>query len=328
MNSSLSLVIVDDMQFSRLLIEQMLSRGDYKDIRTAQNGKEALDLLNECPADVVLVDWEMPTMNGMEFTRFIRAQEEKSSWYTAIILITANQEPRFLEEAFLGGVDDFIYKPFQAQELLARIYSAARIGRQHNQLLAQTTELMNSRREQQALVSKDPLTHLFNRRQLRDQLEAVLNHTFTRGGGACLCLIEVDRFDDIITNHGYVAGDESLLAIAERIRKALRPLDFLSRYWGGTFAVLFHSPNQETDFEPVIRRLLDDISLDSINTSMGALSISCSAGAQVYLPHSTELTVNELELMALAHLSRAKQEGENGLYMETKKGIVNHDALF
>lgn len=328
MNSSLSLVIVDDMQFSRLLIEQMLTKAGYKDIRTAENGREALKLLDQRPADVVLVDWEMPTMNGMEFTQVIRSQEEKSSWYTSIILITANQEPHFLEQAFLGGVDDFIYKPFQAKELLARIYAAARIGRQHNQLLAQTADLLNSRTEQQELVTRDPLTQLYNRRQLRDQLEAVLNQTYTRGGAACLCLIEVDQFDNIIDNYGYVASDEALVTIAQRIRKTLRPLDFLSRYWGGTFAILLHSQDQDMDFEHVVQRILDESSRDPVETSTGSLSIHCAAGAQVYLPHATQLTVNELELMALAHLSRAKQQPDGPqYYIETKKGTAENDAF-
>lgn len=321
MNNNLSLVIVDDMQFSRMLIGQMLSKGSYSDIRTAKNGREALELLEERPADVVLVDWEMPTMNGMEFTQFIRAQEEKSNWYTSIILITANQEPHFLEQAFLGGVDDFIYKPFQAKELLARIYSAARIGRQQNQLLAQTSNLINSRREQQELVAKDPLTQLFNRRQLRDQLRAVLDQIYTRGGAACLCLFDLDKYDEIVSNQGYQAGDEALISLGKRIKKALRPLDFLSRYWGGMFAVLLHCPDARVDFSSVIKRIQSDISQSPVVTSGGTLAITCSAGAQVYQPNPTELTVNELELMALSHLGTAKQNGENGFHIEIKKGI-------
>lgn len=322
MNNNLSIVIVDDMQFSRMLIGQMLSsKGSYTDIRTATNGKEALALLEERPADVVLVDWEMPSMNGMEFTQFIRSQEEKSDWYTSIILITANQEPHFLEQAFLGGVDDFIYKPFQAQELLARIYSAARIGRQQNLLLAKTSNLINAQREQQELVSRDPLTQLYNRRQLRTQLKAVLDQVYTRGGAACLCLFELDKYDELVTNHGYEIGDEALVSVGNRIKQVLRPLDFLSRYWGGMFAVLIHSQNKPVNFASVIRRIQSEISEISLDTSSGKLSITCSAGAQVYEPHPTELTVNELELMALSHLNTAKQDGSSGFYLEVKKGL-------
>lgn len=320
MNNNLSVVVVDDMQFSRMLIGQMLGKGNYTDIRTAKNGKEALALLEERRADVVLVDWEMPTMNGLEFTQTIRAQEEKSNWYTSIILITANQSPHFLEQAFLEGVDDFIYKPFQAKELLGRVYSAARIGRQHNELLAQTTSLLNARREQQELVSIDPLTQLYNRRQLRDQLHAVLEQIYARGGSACLCLIDLDKYDDIIANKGYQVGDEALVSLGNRIKQVLRPLDFLSRYWGGMFAVLIHSSNANIDFAAVIKRIQDEISDAPLETSAGVLPITCSAGAQVYEPNPTELSVNELELLALSHLNTAKQSGENGFHMEIKKG--------
>ncbi len=320
MNNDLSIVIVDDMNFSRALIDSMLRKGGYEDIRIARDGEDALALLAQRRADILLVDWEMPKINGLQLTQTIRQQESDDSWYTSIILITANQNANVLEQAFLAGVDDFIYKPFQSQELLGRVYSAGRIGRQQNLLMAQTNELRNTQKHQQELITRDALTMLFNREQLRLHLEAMLDQTYTRGGITCLALFDMDNLGVLNETQGYDVGDMLLVELSKRLKKALRPMDFLSRYWGGTFAALIHHKDENVDYSALLKRILDDVHAFPFNTPQGPISVTCSAGAQAYKAHPALLHANELELMALAHLNTAKKNGGNNYYMEMKIG--------
>lgn len=320
MTNDLSIVIVDDMNFSRALIDSMLRKAGYSDLRIARDGEDALALLTKRRADVVLLDWEMPKINGLQFTQTIRQQEFDSSWYTSIILITGSQSPDTLEQAFLAGVDDFIYKPFQSQELLGRVYAAGRIGRQQNLLMAQKDELRNNQKTQQELITRDALTMLFNRQQLRLQLDATLDQTYTRGGIACLALFDLDNLGRINENLGYDIGDLLLVELAKRLQKTLRPMDFLSRYWGGTFATLIYHPEDNVDYGLLLKRVLEEVQAFPFSTPQGPVSITCSAGAQAYKAHPTLLHANELELMALAHLNTAKKNGGNDYHIEIKTG--------
>ena len=99
-NKDLSIIIVDDLQFSRIVVKTALKKAGYDGVRMADSATQALNMLNEEPADVVLADWMMPEMDGLELTDRIRQRDEEVGTYTAIILFTANEGIDLLVEAF------------------------------------------------------------------------------------------------------------------------------------------------------------------------------------------------------------------------------------
>ncbi|HHO59337.1 MAG TPA: response regulator, partial [Thiotrichales bacterium] len=107
----LSIIIVDDLQFSRIVVKTALKKAGYDGVRMADSATEALTMLEQKPADVVLADWMMPEMDGLELTERIRQRDEERGTYTAIILFTAHDGVEYLVKAFEHGVDDYLSKP-------------------------------------------------------------------------------------------------------------------------------------------------------------------------------------------------------------------------
>ena len=317
-----SIVIVDDMRFSRALVAQTLQRAHYRNLRSAADGRQALELIQAEPPDVLIADWEMPGLTGIELTRAIRALEEKSRHYTAIILLTGRTEERALEEAFQAGVDDFLTKPYKAHELLARLHAASRIARLQNELLQQREQLQRRQIRQQQLIGRDPLTGLYNRRQLRAHLSAILAQAATRGGHCCLALLDIDGLGLINDNHGHRTGDEVLVRFAHRLRQLVRPMDFTARHWGGVFSLVLHShqrPVARGQAMAILHRLQQNIAARPLETRSGPLRVTCSIGAQCITGSGDGLTAGELELMALSRLGEAKQRAPRGLQVALRE---------
>ena len=118
-NRDLSIVIVDDLQFSRMVVKTALKKAGYDGVRLADSATQALNMLNEQPADVVLADWMMPEMDGLELTDRIRQRDEDAGTYTAIILFTASEGTDLLVKAFEHGVDDLRRSVSEIYRMLA-----------------------------------------------------------------------------------------------------------------------------------------------------------------------------------------------------------------
>jgi len=305
MPESLSIIIVDDMHFSRAVIEQTLKQAEYDDIRVASSGDEVLKMLDNRAADVLLADWVMPSMNGLELTEAIRRKGEQHDWYTSVILFTSKAGEAAMDEAFRRGVDDFINKPVKPYELLARVYSAGRISRLQNELLTQAIALRSIHAHQEPLITQDMLTGLYNRRQLRQHLQSTLMQTRSRGGSSCLAIIDVDNLSEINKDFGTEAGDQVLITLANRLKRHLRPLDFIARHHGGAFAVVLHSENELLSYERILQRIIEVITSRAIPSPSGLLHVSCTVGAWSCTKGSHIRSAHDLEQLAIKELEAA-----------------------
>ncbi len=124
MENSIPLLIVEDNPVSLRIMERVLGRAGY-DIVSAENGGQALDILRERIFPVVITDWEMPGMNGIEFCRRIRKEEIRG--YTYIIMLTSKSSTNNIVEGFESGADQYLIKPVGPKELIARLSAAKRI---------------------------------------------------------------------------------------------------------------------------------------------------------------------------------------------------------
>ena len=159
-NSSLSILVVDDTKFSSVMIGRVLNQVGYDDIRYANNGTAALELINERPAQLLLADWLMPEMDGLALTVHIREQDQKTGNYTYIVLLTGREGNSAQTQAFEQGVDDFISKSDMNEQLIPRVRAAERLYLHLQQLQRNNHALRKSLQELQSTNLIDPLTQL------------------------------------------------------------------------------------------------------------------------------------------------------------------------
>lgn len=311
-NNDLSIVVVDDMLLGREAVCVALANSGYRDVRTASSAGEALTLLAHRPADVVLADWVMPEMDGLELTNHIRQQDEAGNHYTSVILFTAKEGVENLVLAFERGVDDYLTKPVNERELAARVHAAGRIAALQNTLFETAQNLAAHNLRLEELATTDPLTGLGNRRYMRTHLEALMLETATRGGAIYLAIADIDHFKTVNDSYGHAVGDEVLVAVANRLRRAVRPTDVVVRMGGEEFAVIMYCADANQSNPALFERILRAINQRPVKTAASNLSVTVSLGVCFY--SGAELGPQSVEAIlecADAKLYQAKEGGRN-----------------
>ncbi len=310
-NKNVSIIIVDDMQFSRVVVQAALKKAGFSNIRVASSAELALNMMSEQHADVVLADWVMPEMDGLELTDIIRQRDEEQGTYTAVILFTAQEGIEPLVEAFNRGVDDYISKPPNPHELAARVNAAARIASLQNDLLETSHQLEDTVKHLEEMALTDPLTGVGNRRLLSRQLEYHLLDASARHGGVCFVMLDIDHFKIVNDTHGHDVGDEILVGFTRRIRRTVRPTDLVARMGGEEFGIIMHYTRAENFRHSTLERLLASINQRPFKTSVGDLHITASIGVCFYRGEGEQPSVQNLIKCADEKLYEAKANGRN-----------------
>ena len=312
-NTDLSIIIVDDLQFSRIVVKTALKKAGYDGVRLADSASQALAMLTEQPADVVLADWMMPEMDGLELTDRIRQRDEESGTYTAIILFTANEGIDLLVEAFEHGVDDYLRKPPNPHELAARVNAAARIAIMQNDILETSRQLEDTIKNLEEVAMIDPLTGAGNRRFMNTQLKSHILQASSRDEGVCLALLEIDQLKDIRDQYGIDIANEVLIGVQRRLRRSVRPTDAIARIEDDLFAVLMHFTNMDNYRHSSIERLRDGINQRPFKTSADDLKISASIGVRYYRGDEEIVSAKEMIKQASEKLEQAIDMGQNSI---------------
>ena len=294
-----------------------LSQAGYSNIRFASSAMDALRMHEEQPASVMVADWLMPEMDGLELTTRIRQTDEQSDHFTYVVLLTAREGDNVLGEAFDRGVDDFISKSSMNEQLLPRIYAADRTSQLINRLLDENRLLAtnNAQLEEHNLV--DRLTAIGNRRYLIQRLADVLRNVDSRGGACCLVLLGVQNLPTLTERFGPAVQQEVLRGTARRLQQLVRPTDVVARVDENAFAIVTIA-DEAADLKPAsFRRLHDGLNLKAFKTSEGYLSIRagmvlCTLTNRQALPDA-EALLEQVE----SHLGEAY---ETNLITEAKLG--------
>ncbi len=303
----LSIIIVDDLQFSRIVVKTALKKAGYDGVRMADSATEALTMLEQKPADVVLADWMMPEMDGLELTERIRQRDEERGTYTAIILFTAHDGVEYLVKAFEHGVDDYLSKPPNPQELAARVNAAARIASLQNDLLETSRQMSLTIEKLEKMALLDDLTGAGNKRFLMANLKAHIQEASTRRGGVCLVMVELRELEQIRRQHGNEIIDEILISQHRRLRRAVRPTDAIARVDDDVFAIIMHH-TKARDYKPsAIERVLTMINNRAYKTSAGNLIITARIGVFYYRGDETIISPDELYKRATYKLQQARE---------------------
>lgn len=275
-NPYLSIMVVDDTRFSSAMIGRALEECGYHDIRYAASAAEALEQLDQRPADVMLVDWMMPATNGLELTASVRQLDDPGEHYTYIILLTGNEADHLVAEAFSCGVDDFIRKDTVKDELAPRIMAADRMSAILQRMTRERHTLQDrlSNLEQRNMV--DGLTGLGNSRYLRQRLGDALRQLESRGGALCYLLVSLDNLGELEQQYSEGFIRELQYNAAHRLRQLLRPLDVLARIDDRQFGVVCMVDTLEKCTPTSFRRVHEGLNLKPFRTSEGFVPLRAS----------------------------------------------------
>jgi len=297
-NPHLSILVVDDAKFSSAMIGRALSQAGYQDIRFASSAAEAISNLEQRPASVLLADWLMPEMDGLELTGRVRQLDEAAEHYTYIILLTGKEGENVLNEAFDRGVDDFISKSAMNEQLLPRVFAAERLCSTLQRLLQENALLVQNIASLEERNLVDPLTGLGNTRYLKQKMADSLRQVESRGGALCYLLIGLQGVDELGTRHGKTFYNELLRSVARRLQQLVRPLDVLVSVDDRHFALITLLEDLQECSPSSFKRLHEGLNLKAFKTSEGFISLK--AGIAVVGLDSKAMPMEQQQLLDLA----------------------------
>jgi two-component system cell cycle response regulator len=301
--STLEVLVVDDSPVWRKIFEQILPKDLYS-VSYASNGAEAVQVLAKKSPSIVITDWVMPDFSGLELCKRIR--EDKSASYTYIIVMTSNKEEGGVLRAMEAGADDFLVKPFNSNEMLARIGVGRRIIELHRRLEYKSAEL-------EEVASTDVLTGLPNRRAIEEWANKQLRGAKRHGFPIWVVLGDLDCFKEINDTFGHEAGDTVLRTFAETLRKLTRISDMCGRLGGDEFLVVI-SHVSATNIEIAINRFRELFGSLSFPFAGQSVKISATfgvAGSESGKIQDFDLLVRKADEM----LYEAKRAGRNCVYV-------------
>lgn len=219
--SGTRILIADDNAFIRKTITRLLG-AEGAIVFQAEDGAVALSILDDHEVDVILTDYHMPNMDGIEFLRQLRKRREYES--TPVLFLSASEYRSTTVRALDAGANDFIRKPFEATELLARVRSFTRMAELTKGLKAKATT--------------DELTGLLTRREAVARLDELCAASLRYSTPFSCIMLDVDHFKTINDDHGHAAGDAILRSVSDVLRKNVRITDSVCRIGGEEFLIL------------------------------------------------------------------------------------------
>lgn len=311
----MKILVAEDDPVSRRLLEVTLSKWGYE-VVTCADGQAAWEALKAPDApQLVILDWMMPRLDGLQVCKNVRNPDERPAEpYVYIILLTAKSQKTDMVTGLEAGADDYLTKPFDAQELRMRL----RAGRRILDLL---DELVRAREIMREQARKDSLTQLCTRATvlelLKHELDRSQRHSLDSDAPVSVVLADLDHFKHINDTYGHLAGDAVLREAARRMREAIRPYDSIGRYGGEEFLLVL-SNCDTLGAAAIAERLLQAVRKDTIVLAEATVSVTLSAGV------ATSGVIQEPETLvgaADAALYRAKRGGRNRVEVATDADI-------
>lgn len=292
-------LIAEDDTVTRLILKHWILRWGYE-VVVVDNGTDAWKVLEqEQPPEIVIVDWSMPGIDGIELCR--RLRDRSRSYYHYILMVTTRTDELDLVHSLESGADDCLGKPFGEPELRARLLVA-------NRILALQNELIHAREELRAQAMRDGLTGLWNRTAFLDLFKRELERAHRANGRTGLLLLDLDNFKQVNDTYGHLAGDMVLKEAARRLRQNVRSYDFVGRYGGEEFFIALPGSGRE-QLRHRAEAIRTAICSEPFRTPQGDVPISLSIG--VAAAESGEQSASDMLAVADVGLYKAKDSGRN-----------------
>jgi diguanylate cyclase (GGDEF)-like protein len=292
-----SILIVDDEISNIQLLEQMLTDAGYINISSTLEPHSVSALHSASHHDLILLDLEMPGMDGFEVMESIRS--DKNDDYLPVIVISAQPDHKL--RALQAGAKDFISKPFDLLEVKTRIHNMLEV-----RLLYRQLEINN--RKLGAAALHDVLTGLPNRRLLMDRLALAIAHAHRNKQSMAVLFLDLDGFKQINDTLGHDVGDAVLQTVADRLVATVRQVDTVARFGGDEFIIGLWNLSRDQDLARLMSKLMQVVS-QPCDVQGHSLSITASIGVALYPQHGED--GESLIKSADVALDEAKRLGKN-----------------
>lgn len=296
-----SVLIIDDSDAVREKIIKILeSYNLFVRYYEAEDGLEGFKKLLSSPVDIILCDLEMPRIDGFKFLSMMKSRPDLQD--TPVLMLTGMNDRDLKIKGLEQGASDYITKPFDPEELVARVKVHLKIKNLQDDL-KRTNELLLE------LSNTDHLTGLFNRRYLMEALDKEVQRSSRKGGSLSLLLLDIDHFKQVNDTYGHLQGDAVLQKVAQQLQKELRTYDIAARYGGEEFiAVLPDATMKEAAF--VAERIRASVQASRFNGALAPLNLTVSLGVALYTLNDGT-TIDTFIKRADDALYRAKANGRN-----------------
>ncbi len=284
------LLVDDDPAILRLLVRCVEVAGYHA--RCAADGRLAMAAIERHCPDIVVTDWEMPSVDGMKLCHWLRTQNLPHYVYT--IFLTVRTRVEDLVRALKAGADDFIKKPVDRNELLARLRCGTRVLELERRLIR--------------LAKCDPLTGLATRRHFFEQADREWARADRHHFPLSCVMMDIDFFKRVNDSYGHPVGDEVLRRVAASLTSSLRISDYISRYGGEEFCILLPETSEE-GAAVWADQLRDKLASATMSVEGRQIGVTASFGV-AGRTHSTKSPKHLVDLADRA-LLQAKRFGRN-----------------
>ncbi len=342
--------MADDDRISRELLAGILRTAGHT-VDAVEDGQEAVERVAQGGVDLVLLDIVMPRLSGIEACRLLKGMTLDT--FLPVVLVTVKTDTASRVEGLRIGADDYVCKPFEEAELLARVASLLRIKRVHEQVMVQKARF-------ERLSVHDELTGLYNFRFLHTRLGEEFKRAERYHEPFATILVDIDQLRAVNDVGGRAAGDLAIRRVADGIRRCVREVDVIARYGGEEFLVVLPSTHfagsvvvaeriwrevsgRAVDLDaPRSEPLIDDGGkapkpplddggkapkpLLDPRWSDGPRQLTVSIGVALY-PSRDVRTKDALIRAAEAALSQAKREGGNRICVFQQQGFIYSPAI-
>jgi diguanylate cyclase (GGDEF)-like protein len=309
------IVVADDDRITRELLVSIL-RANAFDVEGVADGQQAVERVGKGGVDLVLLDVMMPKMTGLEACRIIKGMTGEA--FLPTVLVTVKTDPASRIEGLKIGADDYVCKPFEEGELLARVHAMLRIKRFYDELQTARTRL-------ERVSVHDELTGLFNYRYLNGRLGEEFKRAERAHEPLACVLIDLDRLRVYNERGGRSLGDGILVGAANLIRKSVREVDIVVRYGGDEFLVLLPMTHF-TGAVSVVERVWREVTTRAWAPLSEGDRLTISVGVSLF--PSRDVRAKDALLKAAEHaLHRAKRDGMNRVCVFQQDGLIFSPTL-
>lgn len=313
----MKVIVCDDSIIVRQLIGKYVEKMGHFPIY-AENGEQAVAIFKKELPDLVIIDVEMPGMDGYQATRELRQACDEFSQWIPIIFLSSNIDDESIVKGIDAGGDDYLAKPVSLAVLKAKIHAMGRLASMRqkliefsNQLHEVNEKLLSSNQILSELSLKDPLTRLGNRRSFEEALLKICRGAIRDKESICMMMVDVDNFKFYNDTYGHQAGDNCLQQVGQVLKQSLRrPGDFVARFGGEEFAVLLPNTDLNGGLHVAERMRSKVQALQLLNENAPYRIVTISVGVS-YHDAKNAFDTKALIRAADEALYSAKEKGRN-----------------
>lgn len=311
-NSQVKILLVDDIRMNLEIAGKTLEREGY-DLYIADNGFTALDLIHETDFDLILLDIMMPEMDGFETCRKIR--QSKKNLDIPIIFLTAKADIDSIVTGFDLGAVDYIRKPFNFLELVARVKTHVELKKSREEIRRKNLKLKEAYNQLKIVAKTDPLTGLINRREMMERIEHEMARYERSNISFTLIIGDIDYFKKVNDTYGHECGDKVLASFSKIFKNNTRKQDSISRWGGEEFLLLLPDTNQDQGYL-LAEKLRTIIERTGFYKDSVKIQLTITFGVSTIRAGQT---VNELISEADEALYEGKRRGRNCVVVAESK---------